>query len=77
MGPAGLTVVIAREDLVANKSLKFDITPTLCDWEVCFKNESMYNTPPCYSIYLAGLFFDYIKQKGGLAYVDEQSNLKS
>lgn len=61
MGPSGLTVVIAREDLVENKDLKFPITPTLCDWDINAKNESMYNTPPCYSIYLAGLFYDYIK----------------
>lgn len=60
MGPAGVTIVVAREDLIS-KETQFDICPIMCDWEIAMKNDSMYNTPPCFSIYMCGLYFDYIK----------------
>lgn len=63
VGPAGLTIVIVREDLLG-KQLK--ITPTMCDYGIIAKNDSLYNTGPTYSIYLAGLFFEYLLGLGGL-----------
>jgi phosphoserine aminotransferase len=64
IGPAGLTVVIVREDLMGNAK---EGTPTMFDYATQAKADSMYNTPPTYAWYLAGLVFDWLKQKGGLA----------
>lgn len=63
IGPAGITVVIVREDLLG-KALA--ITPTMLDYKVHADNESMYNTPPTYAWYLAGLVFEWIKEQGGV-----------
>ena len=64
MAPAGLTVVIVREDLLGNA---MDITPTMLDWKIHADNGSMYNTPPCYTIYMAKLVLEWIKNEiGGL-----------
>ena len=63
MAPAGLTVVIAREDLLGN-ALPF--TPTMLDWKVMADNGSMYNTPPCYGIYMAKLVYEWLLSLGGL-----------
>lgn len=63
MGPAGLTVVIIREDLIGNA---MDITPTMFNYKTHTDAGSMFNTPPTYSIYLAKLVFEWIKEKGGI-----------
>ena len=63
MAPAGLTVVIVREDLLGNA--REDI-PTMLNWQVMADNDSMYNTPPCYAIYVAGLVYKWILGLGGL-----------
>ncbi|MFA5658035.1 MAG: 3-phosphoserine/phosphohydroxythreonine transaminase, partial [Oscillospiraceae bacterium] len=63
MGPAGLTVVIIREDLIGNASEK---TPTMFDYKIHAENGSMYNTPPTYGIYILKLVLEWIKKKGGL-----------
>lgn len=64
MGPAGLTVVIIREDLIGNA---MDITPTMFNYQIHADNDSMYNTPPCYSIYVCKLVLEWIKNEiGGL-----------
>ncbi len=63
MAPAGLTVVIVREDLLG--SAREDI-PTMLNWQVMADNDSMYNTPPCYAIYVAGLVYKWILNLGGL-----------
>lgn len=63
IGPAGLCVVIVREDLLGNTIAG---TPTMFDYKVCADNDSMYNTPPTYSWYLAGLVFEWLKEQGGL-----------
>ena len=63
MGPAGLTVVIIREDLIGNAQ---DITPTMFNYKTHSENGSMYNTPPTYGIYILKLVLDWIKSKGGL-----------
>lgn len=63
-GPAGLALVIIREDLVGNA---LDFTPTMLDYKIHVENESMYNTPPTYSIYIANLVFEWLKGMGGVA----------
>lgn len=63
MAPAGLTVVIIREDL-AGHALPF--TPVMLDYAAMIKGDSMYNTPPCFNIYLLGLVLDYVESMGGL-----------
>jgi phosphoserine aminotransferase len=63
VGPAGLTIVIVREDLIGQPR---DGTPTMFDYRVHAENGSMYNTPPTYAWYLAGLVFQWLKGLGGL-----------
>ena len=64
MAPAGLTVVIIREDLIGHAR---DIIPTMFNYQTHADNDSMYNTPPCYTIYIAGLVLKWIKaEMGGL-----------
>ena len=63
MAPAGVTVVIVREDLLGFCDPK---APTMMDWKVMAENDSMYNTPPCYSIYVMGLVAKWLLEIGGL-----------
>ena len=63
MAPAGLTIVIVREDLLGYAEEKM---PTMLDWKVMAENDSMYNTPPCYAIYMAKLVYEWILSIGGL-----------
>lgn len=64
MAPAGLTVVIVREDLIGKAR---DITPTMLNYQIHADNGSMYNTPPCYTIYMAMLVLEWLKNEiGGL-----------
>ncbi len=63
MGPAGLTVVIVREDLLG---AAMPGTPTMFDYKIHADNDSMYNTPPTYPMYIAGLVLEWLKKKGGL-----------
>ncbi|MBQ7521850.1 MAG: 3-phosphoserine/phosphohydroxythreonine transaminase [Clostridia bacterium] len=75
MAPAGLTVVIVREDLIGNA---MDITPTMLDWKTHADNGSMYNTPPCYTIYMAKLVLEWIKNEvGGLDKMYELNQKKA
>ena len=64
IGPAGLTIVIVRADLIGQA---LPITPSAFDYKTVADNESMYNTPPTYAIYIAGLVFKWLKDQGGLA----------
>ncbi|MDE6679607.1 MAG: 3-phosphoserine/phosphohydroxythreonine transaminase [Ruminococcus sp.] len=65
VGPSGVQVVIVREDLIADgPALKY--TPTMMDWKIQADNDSLYNTPPCYGIYICGKVFKWIKKMGGL-----------
>jgi phosphoserine aminotransferase len=68
MGPAGLTIVIVRDDLLGNA---LPATPSVFDFKVQAENDSMYNTPPTYAIYIAGLVFEWLKKLGGLAKMEE------
>jgi phosphoserine aminotransferase len=63
VGPAGLTLVIIREDLLGKAR---DMTPTMLNYTTHAENGSMYNTPPTYSWYLAGLVFEWLLEQGGL-----------
>ncbi len=74
VAPAGLTLVIAREDLLGNAR---DITPSMLDWKLMTDNDSMYNTPPCYSIYMAGLVFEWLLSIGGLDEMKKRNEKKA
>ena len=63
IGPAGVTVVIIRKDLLGKA---MDITPTMLNYDTHVKNNSLYNTPPTFGIYFAGLVFKWVKEKGGV-----------
>ncbi|WP_426193770.1 3-phosphoserine/phosphohydroxythreonine transaminase [Massilia sp. DWR3-1-1] len=67
IGPAGLTLVIVREDLLGHA---LSICPSAFDWKTVADNDSMYNTPPTYAIYIAGLVFAHLKQQGGVAAIE-------
>lgn len=66
LGPAGVTLVIVREDLIGNC---MDITPTMFDYKIHADNGSMYNTPPTYGIYIMKLVLEWIKEQGGVSAV--------
>ncbi|HEB54792.1 MAG TPA: 3-phosphoserine/phosphohydroxythreonine transaminase [Gammaproteobacteria bacterium] len=74
IGPAGLTVVIVRKDLMGQT---IDGTPSMLNYEVQARAGSMYNTPPTYAWYLAGLVFAWVKDKGGLAAMAEINKRKA
>ncbi|WP_369983481.1 3-phosphoserine/phosphohydroxythreonine transaminase [Thalassolituus sp.] len=74
IGPAGLCVVIVREDLLGNPIAG---TPTMFDYKVAADNGSMYNTPPTYSWYLAGLVFEWLKEQGGVEAMAELNRRKA
>ncbi|WP_075181197.1 3-phosphoserine/phosphohydroxythreonine transaminase [Pantoea sp. 1.19] len=63
IGPAGLTLVIVREDLLGRAS---PLLPSILDYQVLAENESMFNTPPTYAWYLSGLVFKWLKSQGGV-----------
>lgn len=75
MAPAGLTVVIIREDLIGHAR---DITPTMFNYQTHADNDSMYNTPPCYAIYICKLVLEWIKNEiGGLEKMKERNEKKA
>ena len=74
MAPAGLTIVIVREDLIGNAR---DITPSMLDYQLMAEGESMYNTPPCWCIYVAKLVYEWIKELGGLAEMKKLNEKKA
>ncbi|RJR14833.1 MAG: 3-phosphoserine/phosphohydroxythreonine transaminase [Nitrospiraceae bacterium] len=74
IGPAGLTIAIVRDDLIGQT---IPATPTMLSYETHSKADSMYNTPPTYSWYIAGLVFEWIKNKGGLNKMAEMNKRKA
>jgi phosphoserine aminotransferase len=74
IGPAGLTIVIVREDLIGQT---LPGTPTMFDYKTHADHDSMYNTPPTYGIYMAGLVFKWLKARGGLAEMEKTNILKA
>ena len=74
MAPAGLTVVIVREDLLGKARPE---TPSMLDWQLMAENDSMYNTPPCYAIYMAGLVYEWVLSIGGLTTMEKMNKEKA
>ncbi len=74
IGPAGLTLVIVRDDLVGHA---LPVTPSAFDYKVVAEHGSMFNTPPTWAIYIAGLTFKWIKAQGGVAAMDARAAEKS
>ena len=74
IGPAGVTIVIVREDLIGHA---LPICPSSFDYKNVADNQSMYNTPPTYGIYIAGLVFQWIKAQGGVAEMDRRAAEKA
>ncbi|TAG26369.1 MAG: 3-phosphoserine/phosphohydroxythreonine transaminase [Burkholderiales bacterium] len=74
IGPAGLTIVIVREDLLGGA---VPYTPDVFNYAVQGKSDSMYNTPPTYGIYIAGLVFEWLKKRGGLKAMEAHNATKA
>ena len=74
IGPAGLCIVIVREDLLDKAS---PLTPAVFNWKIQAENKSMINTPPTYSIYIAGLVFEWLLAQGGVAAIEQKNIAKA
>ena len=74
IGPAGLTLVLVRRDLLGRADPK---CPAMLNWQVADENDSMYNTPPTFALYLAGLVFDWLEAQGGLAAMETVNRRKA
>ena len=74
IGPAGLTIVIVRDDLIGHAS---PTTPEVFNYKVQADADSMINTPPTYAVYIAGLVFAWLKQQGGLAAMEKTNIAKA
>ena len=74
LGPAGVTLVIVREDLLGEC---MDITPTMFNYQIHVENGSMYNTPPTYSIYIMKLVLEWIKEQGGVYAIQKINEKKA
>ena len=75
MGPAGVTVVIVREDLLGNYPL--EKYPVMLDWKTMADKDSMYNTPPTYGIYVLGLVAKWVEDMGGVKAMQERAEKRS
>ena len=75
VGPAGVTIVIIREDLIPETPLEG--TPTMLAYKTHADNDSLYNTPPCYNIYICGLVFKWLKNMGGLEVMKKRNEEKA
>lgn len=74
LAPAGVTLVIARRDLIQNP---LDICPTMLQWKVQDENGSLYNTPPCFAIYVAVLVLRNLKKLGGIKAINQINEYKA
>ena len=74
IGPAGLCIVIVRDDLLDKAS---KLTPAVFNWKTQAANQSMTNTPPTYSIYIAGLVFEWLLAQGGVAAIEQKNIAKA
>lgn len=74
IGPSGLNICIIRKDLLQNRKSPI---PVILDWQVTAKAGSLYNTPPTYSIYMAGLVFDWLLNIGGLSAIEKINEKKA
>ena len=74
LAPAGLTIVIIREDLAGSE---LPITPAIMNYKSMIDKDSMYNTPPCWCIYMLGLTLDWVEEQGGVAGMEKLRDLRS
>lgn len=74
IGPAGLTIVIVREDLLGHAH---PLCPSAFNWRIVNDNNSMFNTPPTYAIYIAGLVFKWLKRQGGVEGIEQRNIAKA
>jgi phosphoserine aminotransferase len=74
LGPAGVTIVIVREDLLGRVP---ENTPTILKWKTHAEKDSLYNTPPCFSIYLCELVLERMKSMGGVSAIEKQNRKKA
>lgn len=74
LGPAGVTLVIVREDLIGNQ---MDITPTMFNYKIQADNDSLYNTPPTYGIYILKLVLEWVKEQGGVSAIQKINEEKA
>ncbi|XP_061346089.1 phosphoserine aminotransferase 2, chloroplastic-like [Gastrolobium bilobum] len=74
VGPSGVTIVIIRKDLIGNAQ---PVTPVMLDFKIHDENNSLYNTPPCYCIYMCGLVFEDLLEQGGLKEVEKKNKKKA
>lgn len=74
IAPAGLTIVIVREDLIGHAA---PITPTIWDWKIQAANDSMINTPTTFAIYMAGEVFKWLKNQGGIRVIEKMNQQKA
>ena len=74
LGPAGLTLVVVREDLLGHA---LPVCPSAFNYKTVADNQSMYNTPPTYAIYIAGLVFQWLKRQGGIAAMEARNKAKA
>lgn len=74
IGPAGLAVVIIREDLLGTARLE---VPSILDYQILAENHSMFNTPPTFAWYLSGLVFKWLQEQGGVAKIEKLNQAKA
>ena len=74
VAPAGLTICIIREDMLGNAR---EYTPSMLDYKLMADNDSLYNTPPCYTIYICKLVLEWLKENGGLEKMKEKNVKKA
>ena len=74
LGPAGVTLVIIRDDLIGHAK---ENVPAMLNYQLMVENESMYNTPPTYGIYMLKLMFEWIEAQGGVAALEEKNKEKA
>jgi phosphoserine aminotransferase len=74
LAPAGVTLVIARNDLIGES---LDITPTMLQYKTHAESKSLYNTPPCYTIYMLKLVLEWVKKEGGINSIEARNIEKS
>jgi phosphoserine aminotransferase len=77
MGPAGVTVVIVREDLLQRSAAKSTSLPTMLNYAVHADNASLYNTPPAFAVYALGLVMKWLRQQGGLPAIGKANERKA
>ncbi|MDY3119002.1 MAG: 3-phosphoserine/phosphohydroxythreonine transaminase [Peptoniphilus sp.] len=74
LGPSGVTVVIVKKDLLKKEK---GVLPTMLDYKIHLEKDSIFNTPPCYSIYICGLVLDWVKKMGGVEAMESRNKEKA